>query len=206
MKDVEDDKKGMQTDPQHTERYTLWQAKPHRGNRLHQINQKTLSKTEILTVHVEREGRQVSAKWGLNPRLKEELTPEEWKEVTDIMGKVTDIVGKTVFGNVSARADGNRRKRVSMHVVIQPRRLRQDPSLCLQIRIDRKGEGQEAPLIFNQDPFVTRVATASLMEVAGVAAPGSPAEARRICSIVFGASLQYSMTNEKGQSNRSLVG
>ena len=50
--------------------------------------------TEILTVHVEREGRQVSAKWGLNPRLKEELTPEEWKEVTDIMGKVTDIVGK----------------------------------------------------------------------------------------------------------------
>ena len=50
--------------------------------------------TEILTVHVEREGRQVSAKWGLNPSLKEELTPEEWKEVTDIMGKVTDIVGK----------------------------------------------------------------------------------------------------------------
>ncbi len=50
--------------------------------------------TEILTVHVEREGQQVTAKWGLNPRLKEELTPEEWKEVTDIMGKVTDIVGK----------------------------------------------------------------------------------------------------------------
>ena len=50
--------------------------------------------TEILTVHVEREGQQVTAKWGLNPRLKEELTPEEWQEVTDIMGKVTDIVGK----------------------------------------------------------------------------------------------------------------
>ncbi len=50
--------------------------------------------TEILTVHVEREDQQVSAKWGLNPRLKEELTPEEWKEVTEIMGKVTDIVGK----------------------------------------------------------------------------------------------------------------
>ena len=49
--------------------------------------------TEILAVHVERDGRQVSAKWGLNPQLKEELTPEEWKEVTDIMGKVTDIVG-----------------------------------------------------------------------------------------------------------------
>ena len=50
--------------------------------------------TEILTVHVEREGQQVTAKWGLNPRLKEELTPEEWQEVTDIMGQVTDIVGK----------------------------------------------------------------------------------------------------------------
>ena len=50
--------------------------------------------TEILTVHVERDGRQVSAKWGLNPALKEELTPEEWKEVTDMMGKVTDIARK----------------------------------------------------------------------------------------------------------------
>ncbi len=50
--------------------------------------------TEILTVHVEREGQHVSAKWGLNPTLKEELTPEEWKEVTDSMGKVTDIVRK----------------------------------------------------------------------------------------------------------------
>ena len=50
--------------------------------------------TEILTVHVEREGRQVSAKWGLNPALKEELTSEEWKEVTEIMGTVTDIARK----------------------------------------------------------------------------------------------------------------
>jgi len=50
--------------------------------------------TEILTVHVDREGQHVSAKWGLNPTLKEELTTEEWKEVTDNMGKVTDIVRK----------------------------------------------------------------------------------------------------------------
>ena len=47
--------------------------------------------TEILTVHVEREDRHVTAKWGLNPALKEELTPEELKEVTEIMGQVTDI-------------------------------------------------------------------------------------------------------------------
>ena len=58
--------------------------------------------TEILTVHVEREGQQVSAKWGLNPKLKEELTPDEWKEVTEIMGKVTDIVGKR-FSEVLAQ-------------------------------------------------------------------------------------------------------
>lgn len=66
--------------------------------------------TEILTVHVERDGQQVSAKWGLNPKLKEELTPEEWKEVTDIMGKVTDIVGNRfseLLAQGQAEAGGN---------------------------------------------------------------------------------------------------
>ena len=58
--------------------------------------------TEILNVNVEREGQQVSAKWGLHPKLKEELTPEEWKELTDVMGKVTDIVGKR-FAEILAR-------------------------------------------------------------------------------------------------------
>lgn len=62
----------------------------------------TRVETEILTVHVERDGQHVSAKWGLNPQLKEELTPEEWKEVTDIMGKVTDVVGKR-FSEILAR-------------------------------------------------------------------------------------------------------
>ena len=61
----------------------------------------TRMETEILTVHVERDGRQVSAKWGLHPQLKEELTPEEWKEVTDVMGKVTDVVG-TRFSEILA--------------------------------------------------------------------------------------------------------
>lgn len=49
--------------------------------------------TELLNVVVEREGHNVSAKWGLHPSLKEELLPEEWKELTEIMGKVTTIVG-----------------------------------------------------------------------------------------------------------------
>ena len=50
--------------------------------------------TEILNVSVEREGQSVTAKWGLHPKLKEELLPDEWKELTEVMGKVTDLVGK----------------------------------------------------------------------------------------------------------------
>ncbi len=49
--------------------------------------------TEILHVVIQRDGKQVSAKWGLHPNLKEELKPEEWKELTEIMGKVTTLVG-----------------------------------------------------------------------------------------------------------------
>ncbi len=58
--------------------------------------------TEILNVNVEREGQQVSAKWGLHPSLKAELTQDEWKELTEVMGKVTDIVGKR-FAEILAR-------------------------------------------------------------------------------------------------------
>ena len=58
--------------------------------------------TEILNVNIEREGKEVSAKWGLHPRLKDELTPEEWKELTEVMGKVTNIVGKR-FTEILAR-------------------------------------------------------------------------------------------------------
>lgn len=50
--------------------------------------------TEILNVVIQREGEKVSTKWGLHPNLKEELKPEEWKELTEIMGKVTTIIGK----------------------------------------------------------------------------------------------------------------
>lgn len=54
---------------------------------------KPLPETEILNVVVQREGQKVSTKWGLHPNLKEELKPEEWRELTEIMGKVTAIVG-----------------------------------------------------------------------------------------------------------------
>ncbi|MEE8126222.1 MAG: hypothetical protein V3T42_10445 [Nitrospirales bacterium] len=60
--------------------------------------------TEILHVVIQRDGKQVSAKWGLHPNLKDELKPEEWKELTEIMGKVTTLVGNR-FSQVLAQAD-----------------------------------------------------------------------------------------------------
>jgi hypothetical protein len=60
--------------------------------------------TEILHVVIQRNGKQVSAKWGLHPNLKEELKPEEWKELTEIMGKVTTLVGNR-FSQVLHQAE-----------------------------------------------------------------------------------------------------
>jgi len=60
--------------------------------------------TEILYVVIQRDGKQVSAKWGLHPNLKEELKPEEWTELTEVMGKVTTLVGKR-FSHVLNQAE-----------------------------------------------------------------------------------------------------
>ena len=60
--------------------------------------------TEILHVVIQRDGKQVAAKWGLHPNLKEELKPEELTELTDIMGKVTNIVGKR-FAEILTQAE-----------------------------------------------------------------------------------------------------
>ena len=62
------------------------------------------AETEILNVVVQREGQKVSTKWGLHPNLKEELQPEEWKELTEIMGKVTTIVGNR-FSQILGEAE-----------------------------------------------------------------------------------------------------
>ena len=64
----------------------------------------TPSETEILNVVVEREGQKVSTKWGLHPQLKEELRPEEWKELTEVMNKVTTIIGHR-FSEVLAQSE-----------------------------------------------------------------------------------------------------
>jgi len=63
-----------------------------------------IPQTEVLYVAVQREGKQVSAKWGLHPSVKEDLKPEEWKELTDIMGKVTNLVGSR-FSKILNKAD-----------------------------------------------------------------------------------------------------
>ena len=49
---------------------------------------------ELLRVLVSRQGTQVEAQWAIHPQLKQDLPQDEWQEVTDLMGKVTDIVGE----------------------------------------------------------------------------------------------------------------
>jgi hypothetical protein len=48
---------------------------------------------ELLRVLIAREGKQVSAQWAVHPQLKLDLQPEELKEVTELMARVTAIVG-----------------------------------------------------------------------------------------------------------------
>lgn len=48
---------------------------------------------ELLRVLIARVGKKVSAQWVIHPQLKHDLPAEEWKEISELMGKVTDIVG-----------------------------------------------------------------------------------------------------------------
>jgi hypothetical protein len=59
---------------------------------------------ELLWVLVSRTGTQVDAQWAIHPQLKQDLLPQEWQEVTELMAKVTGIVG-TRFSLVLAQAD-----------------------------------------------------------------------------------------------------
>ncbi len=59
---------------------------------------------ELLRVLVSRKGTQVDAQWAIHPKLKQDLLPQEWQEVTDLMAKVTGIVG-TRFSQVLTQAD-----------------------------------------------------------------------------------------------------
>jgi hypothetical protein len=59
---------------------------------------------ELLRVLVSRNGSQVEAQWSIHPQLKQDLLPHEWQEVTDLMGKVSGIVGNR-FSQVLSQAD-----------------------------------------------------------------------------------------------------
>ena len=59
---------------------------------------------ELLRVLVSRKGKQVDAQWAIHPQLKQDLLPQEWQEVTDLMAKVTGIVGMR-FSQVLTLAD-----------------------------------------------------------------------------------------------------
>ena len=59
---------------------------------------------ELLRVLVSRKGTQVEAQWAIHPQLKQDLLPNEWQEVMDLMAKATDIVGDR-FSKSLSRAD-----------------------------------------------------------------------------------------------------
>ncbi len=48
---------------------------------------------ELLQVHVSRKGQLVNAEWAIHPQIKADLSAEEWKELGELMNKVTTIVG-----------------------------------------------------------------------------------------------------------------
>ncbi|MDF0652222.1 MAG: hypothetical protein CV081_04010 [Nitrospira sp. LK265] len=59
---------------------------------------------ELLRVLVSRKGTQVEAQWAIHPQLKQDLLPNEWQEVMDLMAKATDIVGDR-FSKALSEAD-----------------------------------------------------------------------------------------------------
>jgi hypothetical protein len=82
---------------------------PNHGNgqsSSEQTDNSTAWDVELLRVLVSRTGTQVDAQWAIHPRLKEDLLPDEWKEVTDLMAKVTDIVGHR-FSAVLSKAESS---------------------------------------------------------------------------------------------------
>ena len=66
--------------------------------------QSTSGDVELLRVLVSRKGEQVEALWAIHPQLKQDLLPHEWQEITDLMGKVSGIVGSR-FSQILSQAD-----------------------------------------------------------------------------------------------------
>lgn len=70
------------------------------------VDESTGSEVELLRVLVSRNGSQVDAQWAIHPQLKQDLLPNEWQEVTDLMGKVSEIVGHR-FSQILSQADSD---------------------------------------------------------------------------------------------------
>lgn len=65
------------------------------------------TEVELLKVIVTREGQKVSAQWAIHPQIKQDLQSGEWKEVSELMAKVTSIVGSR-FSEILAKADSDK--------------------------------------------------------------------------------------------------
>jgi hypothetical protein len=74
------------------------------GNPLSAGAEATSWNVELLRVLVSRQGSQVEAQWAIHPQLKQDLLPHEWQEVTDLMAKVSALVGGR-FSQVLSEAD-----------------------------------------------------------------------------------------------------
>ncbi len=59
---------------------------------------------ELLRVLVSRKGKQVNAEWAIHPQIKQDLLPTEWKEITDLMAKVSNLVGNR-FSQILVEAE-----------------------------------------------------------------------------------------------------
>lgn len=59
---------------------------------------------ELLRVLVSRKETRIDAQWVVHPQLKQDLLQDEWREVTDLMAKVTSIVGHR-FSEVLSKAE-----------------------------------------------------------------------------------------------------
>jgi hypothetical protein len=65
---------------------------------------------ELLHVNVTRKGKGVNAEWAIHPQIKQDLGPEEWKEISQLMAKVTNIVGRRfsqILADVEPDPPGN---------------------------------------------------------------------------------------------------
>jgi len=61
---------------------------------------------QLINVLVVREGETVSSKWGIHPELKKDLAPAEWQELSELMNRVTAIVGAKFVEQLS-KDEGN---------------------------------------------------------------------------------------------------